>query len=503
MPRILDGLSRLTDAVRSFAGHRGGNVAIIVAFSMIPIVGLVGLGTDYGVALTDKSKLDNAADAAAVAAVATAKAFVAANQGDATLFADAVTAGLNQAARALTVNTGNLPFAPVPTPTTSPSTAPATNTCGQASACIYLTQSGQTFTSTVYYRTYTQNHFGQIFGSPTMNLYGTAAATTQIPSYLDFYLLLDVSGSMGLPTTSAGMAALAKSNHDMYSDYQQGCQFACHFPTFTGWGLAQGSIQLRSDAVNNAVCSLLQKAANPSVPNQYRVGIYPFINQMATLSALSANISSLSIAMQCSSSWPLALTNLLDTGTTQLATGGDPSTGTGSGGTHFEVVFPQVQSTITSFGTGSSSTNSKPFVFLVTDGMENNQHFYLWKNKYTYPGNPTMTQGASASSYAGYSSAWWDGSQPSQIDPTVCAALKAKATVSILYIPYNIISFVNNSGGIAWENNQVNGFSPTLGNALQQCATTGFFYTANSPSDITNALNAMFNQALQVAHLTQ
>ncbi len=180
--------------------------------------------------------------------------------------------------------------------------------------------------------------------------------------------------------------------------------------------------------MNNAVCNLLKRAATPLVPNQYRVGIYPFINQLGTLAGLTNNLASLNTAAQCSQNWPLAFTNLLDTGATQLYTNNDPSTGTGSGGTHFEVAMPQMQSTISSYGDGSTAANPKPFVFLITDGMQNGQHFFTWTNKYTYPGNP--------SKFSGYNAAWWDGSQPSQIDPSKCTALKnAGATISILYIP--------------------------------------------------------------------
>ena len=49
----------------------------------------------------------------------------------------------------------------------------------------------------------------------------------------------------------------------------------------------------------------------------------------------------------------------------------------------------------------------------------------------------------------------------------------------------------------------MNAFSPTLATPLQNCASPGYFYTANSPDDITNALTAMFDKALQVARLTQ
>jgi hypothetical protein len=48
-------------------------------------------------------------------------------------------------------------------------------------------------------------------------------------NYLDFYLLLDVSGSMGLATTTAGQTQLAAINPDNKNVYPGGCVFACHF----------------------------------------------------------------------------------------------------------------------------------------------------------------------------------------------------------------------------------------------------------------------------------
>ncbi len=37
---------------------------------------------------------------------------------------------------------------------------------------------------------------------------------------------------------------------------------------------------------------------------------------------------------------------------------------------------------------------------------------------------------------------------------------------------------------------------------LQSCASTNFFYTADTPADITNALITMFEQAVSTAHIT-
>lgn len=473
------GFAQLPARLRAFAGARGGTIHILFGLALLPVIGLVGLGVDYGVAISDKAKLDNAADTAAIAAVASAKAYIAANPTDNQVTTNAITLGVNNATNTFSVNTGKLPFATVQLQTP------------------VLTRTGQKLDSTVTYTATIQNNFGRLFRSPTTTVTNTVRASADLPSYIDFYLLVDVSGSMGLPATPGGMTQLASQNNDMWSDYKQGCQFACHFPGNNGWNLAAGKIQLRSDAVNNAVCALLDRAATPTVPNQYRIGIYPFINQMATLAALTSSVPALKTAAQCSAGWPLAFTNLLDTGTTQLYTNNDPTTGTGSGGTRFDVVMPQMQATVASFGSGALASSPKPFVFLITDGMQNGQHFFVMKNgKYAYPGNPSI--------FPGYGNAWWDGSQPSQIDPANCTALKnAGATISILYIPYNIINYVDKGGTVAWENGRVNGFSPTLATPLRACASPNFFYTANTPADITNALNNMFNQALQVARLTQ
>ena len=491
MPMMSKAKWRMPNLLRAFAKENNGNVAIIFGFSLIPLIGLVGLGTDYGVALTNKAKLDNAADAAAVSAVSTAKAYVANNQNDSNLTSDAIAAGQTQASSFFTVDAGNLPFSTVPTPIIS----------------LTFNTTNQTFYSTVSYSTTVQNHFGQVFGRSSTPIQGVSSASAQLPAYLDFYLLVDVSGSMGLPATQAGQTTLASNNG--------GCQFACHFPGQTsGYTYAnQNGIQLRSGAVNSAVCGLLVLASTPAVTHQYRVGLYPFITQMATLSSLTyadpaptvvtpttntiwnaaGCIPNISTPYYTTSSPPV-FTSLLDTGTTQEYSNSDPSTGTGSGGTHFETIFSATQSTILHFGNGATSSTSKPFVFLITDGMQNSQYYDTKKNSIIYyPGNP--------STFSGYSAAGFTGSSPAAMDYTQCSALKsAGATISVLYIPYQNLTVGSQDQA---ETIAADDAISNLPTALTNCATTGYFYTANTPTDINNALQNMFNQAVAASHLTQ
>ncbi|WP_331288559.1 MULTISPECIES: TadE/TadG family type IV pilus assembly protein [Methylobacteriaceae] len=476
MLRLLTRAGRLGSRAKDFGRNQGGAINVLLTLAIVPIVGLSGLGIDYGMAVAGKTRLDRAADAAAMAGIVTAKTYIADHAGQSNVVDAALSAGRSQASRAFTVNAGSIPLTEV-------SLSPPT-----------VERNGQSLTSTVTYTATVRNTFGRLFLSPSTTFSNTVTASADIASYLDFYLMVDVSGSMGLPTSDDGQKDLAsKSVED-----EGNCQFACHFPGKVGWNLAAGKIPLRSDAVNNAVCELLKRASTPVVPNQYRIGLYPFINRLATLASLSdttTSLAALKTAAQCDKSWPLAFTNLLDTGTTQLFTNNDPTTGTGSGGTHFEIALPQMKSTIRTYGNGSTVANAKPFVFLITDGMQNGQSYSAWTDGKTYSGNP--------SKFRGYPDAWWNGSQPAQIDPTKCTELKnAGATISVLYIPYNFVKSYTNHSYIVWENNRVNGFSPTLSDPLRKCATDGFFYTANTPADITASLGAMFDQALRVARIT-
>jgi hypothetical protein len=146
----------------------------------------------------------------------------------------------------------------------------------------------------------------------------------------------------------------------------------------------------------------------------------------------------------------------------------------GSGGSHFENAFPRMNTLISSVGTGSTAIDTLPFVFLITDGAQNDQ--VQWGGSWSGDNHATV------------------------VDKSLCTTMKNRGiTISVLYIPYqpiqNPTSFGNN------EDYYVNAIIPSIPGALTQCASPGFFFTANTPDDITAALNAMFKQALVSAHI--
>ena len=230
---------------------------------------------------------------------------------------------------------------------------------------------------------------------------------------------------------------------------------------------------MRADAVGYAVNQLFITANDPTyqkVPGQFRIGLFPFIRYLYQYFPLTSSINGDPIN---SSTINYAAANLAS----QLDTNANSSLG--SGGTHIDRAFSDLNTLITSVGNGSSTSNTQPFVFLVTDGAQD-------------PQVKTINGGG------------WSGSNHATvIDPTaVCKPLKDRGIIiSVLYIPYQPIqnpnaSFANNEDGYANSN------IPNIPASLTGCASPGFFYTANTPADITQALQDMFKHSLVTAHIT-
>jgi hypothetical protein len=250
-------------------------------------------------------------------------------------------------------------------------------------------------------------------------------------------------------------------------------------------------IQLRLDAVgfalnattgSNGVDGMLALAQKRSVvANQFRIGLYPFITK------LYSNYSPLTSSINGSSTTPgtinynaANLAALLDT---------NLNSSLGSGGTHIDVGLKGVNDLITSVGNGSTSTNTQPYVFLVTDGAQDPQQKGVPNGGWS-GSNHAVTLNNASNAY-----------------PNICTTMKNRnIIVSVLYIPYVPINPVNTS----FANNEdtyANNNIPNIPPSLQACASPpdaagSYFYTANTPQDITDSLKAMFNHALTTAHIT-
>jgi Flp pilus assembly protein TadG len=518
-------LAGMLGPAANFPSNARGNVAITFAISALPVLAAVGCVVDYTTATMIKTKLQAAADAATLATVS-------------------VNSSVITTAKSMTSNGA---VSGGPTFANNFFNADVTNTSGYTNLTptSSINKTGQVITATISFTAQVPTYFMGLAGYKNVTVSGSSTASYTLPTFIDFYLMLDVSGSMSFPSTASEQQRLMAVNPDNLNGsngYPGGCTFACHFTSqgacgqsppnnpyqgsipapgtssnpgaggycqgfiisrlgttpvsgFTGNNSKNGNsvnwsntpvsscsnpgttacIQLRADAVGYAVNQLLSTAAaSEVVTNQFRVGLFPFIQYLPTSCStfppcfpLTTNLTGSPTNSSTINYAAAQLATVLDTGTNAAL---------GSGGTHFENAFPSMNSLIKTVGTGGSATNTLPYVFLITDGSQDNQ---------------TQSGGN------------WSGSnQATTIDATLCTTLKKRGiTIAVLYIPYQTIqnpnpNFAGNEDGAANAN------IANIPGALQSCATTNFYYTANTPQDITDALITMFEQAVSTARIT-
>jgi Flp pilus assembly protein TadG len=535
---------RLRALITNFTSNARGNVAIITGIAAIPMVSAVGCVVDYSMASMIRTKLQAAADAATLATVSknspivtTAKTMV----GNGSVSGGS-TYATNFFSAETTAFTGTNPAATV-------------------------TKAGTVISATATYSYQVPTFFMKVVGFPNVTVSGSSTASFTLPTYINFYLMLDVSGSMSFPSTTSEQQRLIAVNPDnLNGGYPGGCQFACHFtsqgacsqtgqgpypPVGTAGnpgtnpspgGYCQGfiisrlgtnpvsftsgttnatpagahpngtdvnwtntqvascsspgttsCIQLRADAVGYAVNALLNQAvtteANDGLANQFQVGLFPFIQNLCTASASSSNSCSVGLTNSLTGStittFAAQLASLLDTG--QNAT-------LGSGGTHFENALNSMNTFITSVGAGTGPANALPYVFIVTDGSQDYQ---------TQSGGNWSSQHWTSNATVPYQNSATVIPPNSEDTNNYCGTMKSRGiTVAVLYIPYGAIVDPN-AGFASNEDGYANNNIPNIPTALQNCASPNFFYTANTPTDITNALVTMFEQAVSTAHVSQ
>jgi Flp pilus assembly protein TadG len=532
MKRLAQRAQSALSLITQFRSNKRGNVAVITALCALPLIASVGCVIDYTTASLVKTKLQAAADAAALATVSINSSVVTAAKGMSGN--GSVSGGSTFATNFFNANLN-----------ASPANVGYTSLTPTATVSL----SGTKMTATVSFTAKVPTYFMGVMGFSNVNVSGSSTASYTMPTYINFYLMLDVSGSMSFPSTAAEQARLMAVNPDNLlgsPGYSQGCQFACHFsaqgacaqtgnPVHQGpipavgqasnpspggycqgflisrlgttptsfasgtnnttngnsvnWNGAQvtscpspgttSCIQLRADAVGYAVTTLLSTAsASEQVSNQYQVGLYPFIQNLYSYVPLTTNLTGSTITNAAAD-----LASLLDTGA---------DSNLGSGGTHFENALSSMNSLISSVGTGAGSSNALPYVFIITDGSQDYQT--QWQGNW---GSENWSS-TGAVPYQNSSAVI----PPNSVTTTdYCTNIKNRGiTIAILYIPYQPIqdpsTIFNDEDGYANSN------IPNIPAALQTCASTNFFYTANSPADINSALLSMFQQAVNTAHIT-
>ncbi len=331
-------------ALRRFAADRKGNVAIIFAFSLMPITLLTGMGIDYTMATQRKAELDAAADAAALAAVTPS------------LMAQPSSASVSAAQNMFNSQVQTIPGL----------------SYTAANLSVSAVDNGLTRTVTVSYTASSANTFSGVLGQSSWALGGSSQSTATVAPNIDFYLLLDNSPSMAIAATSAGITTMVNN-----TSKQGGCAFACHEtdPAADNLGnpnnednytLAKNlGVVTRIQNLNSATQSLMDTATTTmaNFNSKYRMGIYTFntggINTIAGFPSTPSSAKTLAAGIDVV---PVYKNNWL----TSTNNNSDEDT-------DFEAAMSGINTLMPNPGSGAAGQPPQEVLFLVSDGVDDNK----------------------------------------------------------------------------------------------------------------------------------
>lgn len=457
-------LGTCRSVMRRLVGDRRGNVLMMMGFAILPLTFAAGMGVDYSRAMRTQTKLNAAADAAALAAVA--QPMMNKSSADACTLARKMFIAQATGLDGLVLDTSDSTQLTITMVDTSSSGSATTTVCTSGAGSAIAAASFSR-TITVSYRGQSSNNFASILGIPYLVVHGTSQSNAAVAPNIDFYLMLDTSPSMLLPATSSGLSTMTTATG--------GCAFACHQTGSNNdnYSIARAKgIKLRTDLVASSVQDLTTVASTTATTNHavYRMGISDFdymyrqiwptspisgYNVDSNLGNVSTHVTDATVLTYCANNTRVCGVSDNDTATNFTAA----LAGAG-------LNMPLAP------GTGSNKAGDTPqaMLFIITDGMRDE---LVGTSRVMGP-----------------------------ITTTQCAAIKARGIrIAVLYTQY-----LPASASDSWSiSNVLPYLSPTdtLATPLINCASPGLYYQVTTDSDISSALAALFQKAVATAHLTQ
>lgn len=410
---------------------------MMTALVTIPLLTGVGVAVDYSRVLDYRSKLNDAADAAALAAISEGSAgrrsaFEMIGVGE-------VLEGREDAKAFFEVNFITDQAVTVKSVTSD------------------IDKEENRVVSTLSYQADVKLAFAGLLGKSHVTLTGEAEAEIQTDAAIDFYLLLDNTPSMGIGATTEDITTLVNNTPDK-------CAFACHALNDGDnyYNLAKElGVSMRIDVVRQATQNLTKTAKNVrKYDNQYRMAVYSFGAAATALgltevAPLSGNLDRVK-----------RKTNALDLMTI-------PHQGYDNDQqTSFDKTLAQLNATIPDPGSGLGGEEPQKLVFFVSDGVGDSYKPSTCTKRTT------------------------NGRCQEPIDTKVCDAIKARGIkIAALYTTY--LPLPTNS----WYNDWIKPFQSEIGNRMRDCATPGLYFEVSPSEGISEAMDALFLKSLSMLRL--
>ncbi len=466
-------IARLIRAIAALpsriAGDRRGSVFIILGFALIPLTFSVGMGIDYARAARMQTRLNALADAAALATVTNPMM-------QQSQFNAAVTSYYMWYQQA---NGTSGMLTPYNTGCCAYSQSSTVADVADGTLHIVITDSGTTGhsrTTTVSWHAASKNSFGTLLNMPQIELSGTSTTSAKQAPNIDFYLLIDSSGSMAFPATSAGITQLRSVTG--------GCAFACHSTNDAQARTQSGTmadyytvansynIPLRITEARNAVQSMMTTANQTQQNNQatYQAALYSFAagdararNSFQKLAPTTGNVTpALSTVSTAANGIQTSLYYSNNCPTSSYCNG-DADTASSDAFTRMNAAMPAPGN-----GTNQSGDTPQEIMFIITDGMRDETRSI---------GRPEVA-----------------------FDTSMCNTIKARGIrIGIIYTEF----LQSSMDGDGWSQTNVVPYLPQVEPALQTCASPGLYYKVTTDQDISAALNQLFQAAVATAHITK
>ncbi|MBY5772528.1 pilus assembly protein TadG-related protein [Rhizobium laguerreae] len=421
-----------------FISDRSGNFGIMTALLVVPLFGAAGMAVDFAHALSLRTQLYAAADAAAVGAISEKSGAVAAAMkmsGDGT-----ISLGKDDARKIFTSQmSGEL-------------------TDVHVDLGIDVTKTANKVNSLVSFSATMPTTFMRILGRDTVTISGTATAEYQTATFMDFYILLDNTPSMGVGATADDVATMEKNTSDT-------CAFACHETENKNnyYKLAKSlGVSMRIDVVRQATKELTQTAKTTRVSdNQFRMGVYTFGTKAedAKLTTISEPTDNLDQVR--------TYTDAVDLMTI-------PRQGYNNDQqTSFDSALDQMKTIITTPGDGSTSATPQKILFFVSDGV----------------GDSEKPQGCTKK---------LTGKRCQEpIDTSFCQPLKNKGIrVAVLYTTYLPLPKNN------WYKDWIRPFQNEIPTKMRECASPGLYFEVSMTQGITEAMKELFLKVIRAPRIT-
>ncbi|EGF93024.1 von Willebrand factor type A [Asticcacaulis biprosthecium C19] len=304
-----------------------------------------------------------------------------------------------------------------------------------------------------------------LMGMNTMPITIKSTSSSTFPPYIDFYLLLDNSPSMGVGATTKDIDTMVANTSDK-------CAFACHQMDKAGndyYALAKKlKVTTRIDVVRQATQNLMTTAKNTqTLTDQYRMAIYHFgmaADQIDSKNPAPYEVSALTTNLSTSAS-NAAKIDLMTIPYQNYNSDRQ---------TNFPSYLLGMNKVIPSSGDGSSSSKPQQVLFFVSDGAND-----------------------------GYDCAYSNGASCRRISPLdtpQCKAMKARGVkIAVLYTTY--LPLPTN----AFYNSHLAKYvSPTsqLAAKMQECATEGLYFEVGPNEGISEAMNALFAKVISTVRIS-